>query len=95
VIKAREEMEKSLGNSIRQKLKDISIARNRPFEEILRYYGIERFLYRLSISSYAKKFFLKGGLMLKVWDGGLRGTEGTMITGLTAKFMNLCQGITK
>lgn len=29
---------------------------------------MERFLYRLSISSHAKKFFLKGGLMLKVWD---------------------------
>lgn len=26
------------------------------------------FLYRLSISLYAKKFFLKGGLMLKVWN---------------------------
>jgi len=29
---------------------------------------MERFLYRLSISPHAKKFFLKGGLMLKVWD---------------------------
>lgn len=29
---------------------------------------MERFLYRLSISQYAEKFFLKGGLMLKVWD---------------------------
>ena len=29
---------------------------------------MERFLYRLSISPYAEKFFLKGGLMLKVWD---------------------------
>ncbi len=29
---------------------------------------MERFLYRLSISSHAKKFFLKGGLILKVWD---------------------------
>ncbi|HEX4839428.1 MAG TPA: nucleotidyl transferase AbiEii/AbiGii toxin family protein [Rhabdochlamydiaceae bacterium] len=68
MIKAQEEMEKPLGDSIRQKLKDLSIEKNRPFEEILRYYGIERFLYRLSISPHAKKFFLKGGLMLKVWD---------------------------
>nr|WP_249274230.1 nucleotidyl transferase AbiEii/AbiGii toxin family protein [Parachlamydia sp. AcF125] len=29
---------------------------------------MERFLYRLSLSPYADKFFLKGGLILKVWD---------------------------
>src|SRR5262245_22929989 len=29
---------------------------------------MERFLYRLSISPHAARFFLKGGLMLKVWD---------------------------
>ncbi len=63
MIKNREDEE-----SIRLQLKHLSIKKNRPFEEILRYYGIERFLYRLSISRYATKFFLKGGLMLKVWD---------------------------
>ncbi len=59
---------KNLGESIRQRLKNLSEQRNRPFDEILRYYAMERFLYRLSISPHAKKFFLKGGLMLKVWD---------------------------
>lgn len=59
---------KNLAESIRQRLKNLSEERNRPFDEILRYYAIERFLYRLSISQYAEKFFLKGGLMLKVWD---------------------------
>lgn len=29
---------------------------------------MERFLYRLSVSSYQNSFFLKGGLMLMVWD---------------------------
>jgi hypothetical protein len=58
----------NLGESIRQRLKNLSDQRNRPFDEILRYYAIERFLYRLSISPHANKFFLKGGLMLKVWD---------------------------
>lgn len=52
---------KNLGESIRQRLKNLSNKRNRPFDEILRYYAMERFLYRLSISPYAKKFFLKGG----------------------------------
>lgn len=63
-----EKPKKNLGESIRQRLKNLSDQRNRPFDEILRYYAMERFLYRLSISSHAKKFFLKGGLMLKVWD---------------------------
>ncbi|NNM42815.1 MAG: nucleotidyl transferase AbiEii/AbiGii toxin family protein [Chlamydiae bacterium] len=63
-----EKPKKNLGESIRQRLKNLSEERNRPFDEILRYYAMERFLYRLSISSHAKKFFLKGGLMLKVWD---------------------------
>lgn len=63
-----EKQKKNLGESIRQRLKNLSDQRNRPFDEILRYYAMERFLYRLSISPHAKKFFLKGGLMLKVWD---------------------------
>lgn len=62
----------NLGESIRQKLKNLSSQRNRPFDEILRYYAMERFLYRLSISQHAQKFFLKGGLMLKVFSN--RGT---------------------
>lgn len=66
--KTVEKPKKNLGESIRQRLKNLSEIRNRPFDEILRYYAMERFLYRLSISPYAKKFFLKGGLMLKVWD---------------------------
>lgn len=66
--KAIETPKKNLGESIRQRLKNLSEQRNRPFDEILRYYAMERFLYRLSISPYTEKFFLKGGLMLKVWD---------------------------
>lgn len=66
--KTIEKSKKTLSESIRQELKHLSEKRNRPFDEILRYYAMERFLYRLSISSHAKKFFLKGGLMLKVWD---------------------------
>lgn len=66
--KVIEQSKKNLGETIRQQLKNLSKERNRPFDEILRYYAMERFLYRLSISQYAERFFLKGGLMLKVWD---------------------------
>ena len=68
MVNTIEKPKKNLGESIRQRLKNLSDQRNRPFDEILRYYAMERFLYRLSISPHAKKFFLKGGLMLKVWD---------------------------
>ncbi len=51
--------------SVRDKLLNRAKSTNRPFTELLQYYSIERFLYRLSISDYSQKFFLKGALMLK------------------------------
>ena len=48
---------KNLGASIRQRLKNLALERNRPFDEILRYYAMERFLHRLSLSPYAELFF--------------------------------------
>ncbi len=40
---------------------------HRPFNELLQYYAMERFLYRLSKSPYAGKFILKGALMFTAW----------------------------
>lgn len=81
-----EQPKKNLSESIRQKLKNLSEKRDRPFDEILRYYAMERFLYRLSISPHTKKFFLKGGLMLKVWDS--LDHRATMDIDLLAKTSN-------
>lgn len=41
---------------------------NRPVAEILQYYAMERFLYRLGVSRHAGAFVLKGAMMLRVWD---------------------------
>ena len=41
----------------------------RPFQEVLQYFAMERFLYRLSQSRHADKFVLKGAVMFKVWGG--------------------------
>jgi len=60
-------MTKNIAASIRQKLKNKSQADNRPFAELLQYYAMERFLYRLTQSDYADQFILKGALMLRVW----------------------------
>lgn len=59
---------KNLAASVRQKL--LNRARNdfRPFSELLQYYAMERFLYRLSQSKHADRFILKGALMLRVWQ---------------------------
>lgn len=54
--------------SIHQRLKNISKDENRPFNELLQYYSMERFLYRLSQSKYAECFILKGALMLRAWQ---------------------------
>lgn len=37
-----------------------SRAQNRSFQELMQYYAMERFLYRLAQSEYADRFLLKG-----------------------------------
>jgi hypothetical protein len=58
---------KNVAASIRQRLLNKAKSENRPFNELLQYYMMERFLYRLGISPYNDKFILKGALMLSVW----------------------------
>lgn len=62
---------KNLPSSIRQRLLNKAHAANRPFNEILQYYAIERFLYRISRSSYSDKFILKGALMFLAWGASI------------------------
>lgn len=54
--------------SVRQRLLNLARSGQRPFNELLQYYAMERFLYRLSRSQHAERFILKGALMLRVWD---------------------------
>ena len=58
--------------SIQSRLKNEADKRGRFFNEILQYYGMERFLYRLSKTSYANDFILKGGLMFYGLDIPMR-----------------------
>jgi hypothetical protein len=57
--------------SVRQRLLNIARGKNRPFNEVLQYFAMERFLYRLGKSDHDRKFILKGALMLVVWEGSL------------------------
>lgn len=51
-------MKKDITNiqaSIRDRLRNKAKETNRPFAEVLQYYGMERFLYRFGRSKYADK----------------------------------------
>lgn len=77
--------------SIRDQLLNKSRATKRPFLELLQYYSIERFLYRLSISNYAPKFFLKGALMFKAWQ--MFDHRPTMDIDLLGKTLNTVENL--
>lgn len=59
---------KNMGASVRQRLLNYAKAEDRPFAEVLQYYSMERFLYRLSVSSHVETFTLKGALLLTAWQ---------------------------
>lgn len=61
-------MSGNVAASVRARLTNRARADERPFQELLQYYGLERFLYRLSKSEYSDRFVLKGALMLRVWN---------------------------
>jgi predicted nucleotidyltransferase component of viral defense system len=58
---------KNIVASVHQRLLNEAKRSARPFNELLQYYTLERFLYRLSRSPHAAKFVLKGALMLRAW----------------------------
>jgi predicted nucleotidyltransferase component of viral defense system len=59
---------RNVAASIRQRLLNEARATSRPFNELLQYFAMERFLYRLSKSPHGEKFVLKGALMLVTWE---------------------------
>ncbi|MEW6429347.1 MAG: nucleotidyl transferase AbiEii/AbiGii toxin family protein [Thermodesulfobacteriota bacterium] len=61
----------NIAASVRQRLLNKARADRRPFGELLQYFAMERFLYRLSRSPHADKFVLKGALMLRAWQAPL------------------------
>ena len=58
----------NIAASVKQKILNKSRLKKRPFPELIQYYAMERFLYRLTESKYAKDFILKGALLLRAWE---------------------------
>jgi len=48
---------KNMGASVRQRLLNYAKASGRPFAEVLQYYAMERFLYRLSVSPHGENSY--------------------------------------
>lgn len=93
-------MTPDLGASVRQRLLNQARAQARPFQELLQYFAMERFLYRLSQSRHAQSFILKGALLLTAWQSPLsRATRDIDLLGRTsnelahirALFAQLCE----
>lgn len=63
-------MKKQSVASVKDRLKNRSKATGKTLQELLVAYGLERTIYRLSVSPYASNFTLKGGIFLyAVFDG--------------------------
>lgn len=91
---------RNLPASIHQRLLNKSYETGRSFNELLQYYGIERLLYRLSISEHAQLFTLKGALMFNVWgvpsmrptrDIDLLGHTSNALESVTKIFKTICK----
>ena len=61
---------KNVAASVRQRLMNSAKASGRPFQEVLQYFAMERFLYHLSQSPHAERFILKGALLFNLWGFG-------------------------
>jgi predicted nucleotidyltransferase component of viral defense system len=53
--------------SIRQRLLNVARKKGQVFDVVLVTYGLERLIYRLSISKYQSSFVLKGGMLVALW----------------------------
>lgn len=85
--------------SIRQRLLNISREQKVDFTRILTDYGLQRLLYRLSVSPYQDEFVLKGAMLFSYWSGdAFRATKDVdflksgdaSINHLKEVFTNLC-----
>ena len=60
-------MQSNLAASVRARLLNIAKAEKTDFNQVLVRYALERFLYRLSKSTHADRFLLKGAMLFNLW----------------------------
>ena len=59
----------NLAASVHQRLLNKAKESSRPFNELLQYFAVERFIHRLSKNPHADQFILKGALIFAAWCG--------------------------
>jgi hypothetical protein len=74
----------NIAHSVHDRLLALAKVRSRPFNELLQYYAMERFLHRLAVSSARRYFVLKGALLLTAsTDAAFRPTRDIDLLGRT------------
>ena len=93
-------MSRNLAASIRARLKQHADASKQDFNLTLTHYGLERLLYRLSVSAHSHSYLLKGALLFSLWydlphrptrDADLLGFGLEDIDTAVANFREICQ----
>jgi predicted nucleotidyltransferase component of viral defense system len=74
--------------SVKDRLKNRSKETGRTLEELITVYGLERIIYRLSISKYVENFTLKGGILLYALFNGNYARATSDIDFLAQKISN-------
>jgi len=54
--------------SVHARLLSRAKAHGESYDQVLQYFAIERFLYRLSLTEWGERFVVKGAIMLRAWD---------------------------
>lgn len=81
---------KNLPVSVLRRLRNKAAAEGRNAQDLLRYYAIERFLYRMAQSPHADRFVLKGALVFLTWGIDLqRPTRDIDLGGFTTSDMEV------
>ena len=58
---------KDIASSVKARLTSLAKERGEDVQSVLVRYGVERFLYRLSVSEYNDRFLLKGAALFSLW----------------------------
>ena len=58
---------RNIAASVRQRLLNLARAEGQAFDVVLVAFGLERLIYRLSVSAHRDRFVLKGGMLVTLW----------------------------
>ena len=85
---------KNVAASVQQRLLNLAKQDHRRFSDLVQQYALERWLFRLSQSSYGERFILKGALLAVVWNAPVtRPTRDIDLLGRISNDLELMRGV--